>query len=55
MPVPGGRAKEIQVAGIIEIAKNGISEFADDIPEWTWQRLQNCARHRNMIDRSSRF
>jgi len=39
MPVPGGRAKEIQVAGIIEIAKNGISEFADDIPEWTWQRL----------------
>jgi hypothetical protein len=40
MAAPDVPIKELQEAGIIETAKNGISEFADHTPEQTWQRLR---------------
>ena len=39
MAAPDGPADELQVAGIIELAKDGISEFPYRIPVQTWQRL----------------
>ena len=40
MAVPDGPAKELQDAGIIEPAKDGISEFPYRVPGQTWRRLR---------------
>lgn len=40
MAAPEDPAKELQDAGIIEAAKDGISEFPYRIPDQTWRRLR---------------